>query len=187
MTEPDTAGPHPLSKRIAAVLGLAPESRAIEFDRQWHPWGLLSDSARRIAALTAAAGRPEVGILLRNRPEHVAAVLGVLIAGGCVVTVNPSRGETRTRADLDALDLPIIVGAAEDLPTFVPRTARAAVVPTTALTQTPPPTALTLDGPAPGRPGVAVRMLTSGTTGTPKRVDLGYDMLARSVLGASMS
>jgi acyl-CoA synthetase (AMP-forming)/AMP-acid ligase II len=27
-------------------------------------------------------------------------------------------------------------------------------------------------------------MLTSGTTGTPKRVDLGYDMLARSVLGA---
>ncbi len=33
-------------------------------------------------------------------------------------------------------------------------------------------------------PGVAVRMLTSGTTGPPKRVDLGYDMLARSVMGS---
>ena len=35
----------------------------------------------------------------------------------------------------------------------------------------------------PGRPGVAVWMLTSGTTGPPKRVDLTYDMLARSVIG----
>ena len=34
------------------------------------------------------------------------------------------------------------------------------------------------------RPGVAVRMLTSGTTGPPKRVDLTYDMLAHSVMGA---
>lgn len=33
------------------------------------------------------------------------------------------------------------------------------------------------------RPGVAVWMLTSGTTGPPKRVDLSYDMLARSVIG----
>ncbi len=32
-------------------------------------------------------------------------------------------------------------------------------------------------------PGVAVRMLTSGTTGPPKRIDLTYDMLARSVIG----
>ena len=39
-------------------------------------------------------------------------------------------------------------------------------------------------GAEPGRPGVAVRMLTSGTTGPPKRIDLTYDMLARSVMGA---
>jgi acyl-CoA synthetase (AMP-forming)/AMP-acid ligase II len=32
-------------------------------------------------------------------------------------------------------------------------------------------------------PDVAVRMLTSGTTGPPKRIDLSYDMLARSVMG----
>ncbi len=36
---------------------------------------------------------------------------------------------------------------------------------------------------ADSRPGVAVRMLTSGTTGPPKRIDLTYDMLATSVLG----
>ncbi|MGA8331108.1 MAG: AMP-binding protein, partial [Mycobacterium sp.] len=37
------------------------------------------------------------------------------------------------------------------------------------------------------RPGVAVRMLTSGTTGPPKRVDLSYDMLAHSVMGPADS
>ena len=34
------------------------------------------------------------------------------------------------------------------------------------------------------RPGVAVRMLTSGTTGPPKRVDLSYRMLERVLVGA---
>jgi len=36
----------------------------------------------------------------------------------------------------------------------------------------------------PIRPGVAVQMLTSGTTGPPKRVDLSYEMFARSLSGA---
>jgi len=35
-----------------------------------------------------------------------------------------------------------------------------------------------------GRPGVAVRMLTSGTTGTPKRVDLTYRALEQSLASA---
>ena len=50
---------------------------------------------------------------------------------------------------------------------------------------TDPPQVSAADGSAPesGRAGVAVRMLTSGTTGPPKRVDLTYDMLARSVIG----
>jgi acyl-CoA synthetase (AMP-forming)/AMP-acid ligase II len=34
------------------------------------------------------------------------------------------------------------------------------------------------------RPGIAVRMLTSGTTGPPKRVDLSYEMLERVLTGA---
>ena len=37
---------------------------------------------------------------------------------------------------------------------------------------------------ASGAPGVAVRMLTSGTTGPPKRIDLRYDMLERVLRGA---
>lgn len=39
----------------------------------------------------------------------------------------------------------------------------------------------------PGSGQVAVRMLTSGTTGPPKRVDLTYDMLAVSVIGTDFT
>ena len=50
------------------------------------------------------AGAP-VGLMLRNRPVALGTLLGVLRAGGCVVTVNPVLGAERLRADLAGLDL----------------------------------------------------------------------------------
>ena len=134
-----------------------------------------------MASLTAEhADNPQIGMLLRNRPGQVAAFLGVLLAGGTVVTINPSRGDERTRADIAALQLPLVVGEPDDLATLV-----APATPTLAI-------AGRLDEPGESArrgyrpiaaPEVAVRMLTSGTTGPPKRIDLSYDMLARSVMG----
>ena len=88
---------HPLSQRIADVLDLQPNSQAIEYDGRWISWAQVSAEAQRIAALTAERGA-EVGMLLRNRPGHVAAFLGVLLGGGTVVVINPSRGDERTRS-----------------------------------------------------------------------------------------
>ena len=96
---------HPLVARIAGVLELQPDAPAIEFDGQWFSWRELGAAARRIQALTRPGA--QVGILLRNRPAHVAAFLGVLLGGGCVVVINPSHGEDRIRADLEALRLPV--------------------------------------------------------------------------------
>lgn len=172
--------PHPLSRRIDDVLDLDPAAPAIQYDGQWFTWGQVATLARRIGASTAGT---RVGILLRNQPAHVAALLGVLAAGGTVVVINPSRGDERTRADIETLDLPVLVGLAEDI------AALASPSPTTTTVtirdlDTAPGVVTALD-PAhdAGRPGVAVWMLTSGTTGPPKRVDLTYDMLARSVIG----
>ncbi len=50
-------------------------------------------------------------MLLRNKPAHIASLLGVLLGGGTVVVVNPpSRGDDRIRADLAALALPLVIG-----------------------------------------------------------------------------
>jgi long-chain acyl-CoA synthetase len=172
---------HPLGQRIADVLGLQPDARAIEYDGRWLSWGEVGEAARRIASLTAEhSAEPQIGMLLRNRPGQVAAFLGVLLGGGTVVTINPSRGDERTRADITALRLPLVVGEPDDLATLVnPETPTVAI---SGLLDDVIGSPRHTGGPAP-RPGVAVRMLTSGTTGTPKRIDLSYDMLAHSVMG----
>src|ERR1044072_4343099 len=99
---------HLLRQRISDVLDLTPDAAAVEYDRQWSRYADLAGFARRIEALVD--GRGQVGMLLRNRPAHIAAFLGVLLAGGTVVVINPSRGDDRTRADIAALNLPVIVG-----------------------------------------------------------------------------
>lgn len=168
---------HPLVQRIADVLDLQPDSHAIEYGGRWISWAQVATSAQRIATMTSGA---EVGMLLRNRPGHVAAFLGVLLGGGTVVVINPSRGDERTKNDIVGLQLPVIVGERSDLTALIP-----AGTPTVAVSgrlddadiPNPP------DRDAGPPSGVAVRMLTSGTTGPPKRIDLSYDMLARSVMG----
>ncbi|WP_024441854.1 class I adenylate-forming enzyme family protein [Mycobacterium sp. UM_WGJ] len=172
---------HPLSRRIAAVLDLAPEEPALQYDGRWYSWSQLGALTQRIAELTPAGAR--VGILLRNRPPQVAALLGVLLAGGCVVVINPSRGDDRTRSEIDALELPVIIGQADDLAALVTATPRTTLVTVSDLAEAPQVTVADEPPSDPGRPGVAVWMLTSGTTGPPKRVDLRYDMLAHSVIG----
>ncbi|MBI3224210.1 MAG: AMP-binding protein [Mycolicibacterium cosmeticum] len=170
--------PHPLSRRIGEVLDLDPTAGAIQYDGEWSTWGQISAAARRLGALT---GDRRVGIMLRNTPVHVAALLGVLEAGGTIVVINPSRGDERTRADIAALSLPVIVGLADDLANLARPRPGTMLVTIAGLDAEP----TTIGEPAAdaGRPGVAVWMLTSGTTGPPKRVDLTYTMLARSVMG----
>lgn len=171
--------PHPLSQRISTVLDLDPSAPALQYDGRWSSWGQLATLARRIGALT---GPVRVGIMLRNQPAHVAALLGVLEAGGTVVVINPSRGDDRTRADIAALGLPVIIGLADDIANLLTPSVTGTVVTISDL-DTAPTESLGTTSDHDRRPGVAVWMLTSGTTGPPKRVDLTYDMLARSVLG----
>ena len=172
---------HPLSRRISEVLALRPDAPAVEFDGQWLSWGSVAELARRIESLDVH--QRDVGILLRNTPAHVAAFLGVLIGGGTVVVINPSRGDDRIRADIDSLHLPLLIGTHDDLATLVTSTPSATTVTISDLAD--PPRVDRADSQTAGerRAGVAIRMLTSGTTGPPKRIDLTYDMLARSVIG----
>ena len=107
---------HPLSRRISDVLCLRPDAPALEYERQWVSWGELGHLAGRIRSLIGAgSAQPQIGILLRNRPSQVAALLGVLQCGATVVVINPARGDERTRADIDQLALPLVIGEPDDL------------------------------------------------------------------------
>lgn len=178
---------NPLTRRITEVLALAPQSRAIEFEGDWSTWAEVGDHARRIAAVVAQHGgsHPQVCVLLRNTPAHVATFLGLILAEATLVVINPARGDDRTRDDIAALGLPIVIGTADDLAALVGPADSTTVVTVSTLTEPPRLSPCPTHTSADARPGVAVRMLTSGTTGPPKRIDLTYDMLARSALGAN--
>lgn len=171
---------HPLSQRIDDVLDLDPAANAIQYDGKWHTWGQVATLARRIGEVSSGT---RVGIMLRNQPAHVAALLGVLAAGGTVVVINPSRGDERTRADIEALGLPVLVGLAEDIAALTTPCPATTTVTIRDLDTEPEVSPAQRPSQDVECPGVAVWMLTSGTTGPPKRVDLTYDMLARSVIG----
>ena len=113
-----------LPGRIGDILAVDPAADAIEFEGSWRTWGQLADTVAQAAALVERPGA-EVGVLLRNRPASVGLLLGVLRAGGCVVTINPGRGRDRTRDDIAALDLAVVAGEPADLAAFVPEGARA--------------------------------------------------------------
>jgi len=171
-----------LGDRIAAVLALDPDAHAIESGGRWRSWGELAATVESVAAELRAGTR--IGVLLRNRPAQVAMLLGALRAGACVVAIDPQRGRERVRREIASLDLPCIAGAPEDLASLV-----APEVAATALAASDVGGAVERVRDAqpcdrPARPGVAVQMLTSGTTGPPKRIDLSYEMLARSLSGA---
>jgi acyl-CoA synthetase (AMP-forming)/AMP-acid ligase II len=143
-----------LADRIGSVVALDPSAPAVEFDGRWQTWGELGAAIEQVAALVPEPGW-EVGVVLRNRPASVGLLLGVLRAGGTVVAVNPDRP-----AEFDG---PTVSTDDRGEPVVVEGAT---------------------DGERPTRPGVAVRMLTSGTTGPPKRVDLSYETLERVLVGA---
>jgi acyl-CoA synthetase (AMP-forming)/AMP-acid ligase II len=181
---------NPLSERLDAVMAIDPDAPALEFEQHWYSWGELARTADAVADALGSLGLgpgARVGVLLRNRPVPVGLALGVLRAEACLVTVNPLLGRERVQRDLEELDLALVAGQPDDLADLVTDAvaARTALLAADDLGAT---TTLTL--PAAGTvasaplPGVAIRMLTSGTTGPPSRIDLTYATLQRVMEGA---
>jgi long-chain acyl-CoA synthetase len=172
-----------LGERIASVLAIDPSAPAIEFAGRWRTWGEVATTVGSVAAQLPVAGT-RIGVLLRNWPAPVAFVLGALRAGACVVAIDPQRGVERVRHEIGSLELPCIAGEPDDLAKLV-----GPGVASTALSVRDVGGAVDVVRTADSsdrstRRGVAVQMLTSGTTGPPKRVDLSYDTLWRVLAGA---
>ena len=175
-----------LSERIRAVLALDPPAPAIEYQGAWSSWQALAAVAAEVQGQLAAAGLGEgcaVGLVLRNHPAMVGAMLGVLLAKGCVVTLNPSHGDAGLVSDIRELRLPALI--ALDIEWRRPGVLDAAVGAMGLRVAIDPAgcqlvTGLQRPGSGPfrdqpsGTDPIAVEMLTSGTTGPPKRIPLSY-------------
>ncbi len=170
-----------ITAKLRAIMALDPARVEIDFAGRDFTWGDLERVVRAIEAALDTMALPRearVGVLLRNRPGHVAAILAVISTNRCLVSLNPLLPDERLRSDVAALALPVVIADAEDCarPDLVETIGQAggAVIVIDALLGG----AETVEsfemprGEIATAPGVAIEMLTSGTTGAPKRVPL---------------
>jgi long-chain acyl-CoA synthetase len=180
-----------LLRQIQVVWSLDPSAPAIEFERRWLTWGELREAALAIDSTLSdfgiGSGAP-VGVFLRNRPGLIAAVLALLISQRCIVSLNAFQPTDAIHEDLRKLKLPAVIADAQDW----------AGEGTTQLAQdlgclalslahgqpAPPQVVSKLQGRAPYEDltGTALEILTSGTTGVPKRIRISYRTIQDSIV-----
>ncbi len=181
---------------IDGVLALDPAADALEFEGRWATWGQLARAKADLEGHLAPLGEGgRVAVLMRNRPEVLGATLACIGQGQCLVTINPVYPDDRVAEDLLDVEAPVIVACSQDWAR--PALAAAALASGALCLE------VSLDEAAPVRvkggplrplasfprafaPGVAVEMLTSGTTGRPKRIPLQADAFEKALLGAAL-
>ncbi|TQM11368.1 class I adenylate-forming enzyme family protein [Pseudonocardia kunmingensis] len=174
--------------RLTRLLREAPAAaEAIEHEGAWWTWGDVRATAQAVTDQLDAAGLgagSRVGVVLENRPEHVAITAAVIASGRCLVTLSPLQPAARLAADIERSDVPVVVAGADAL-------ARDGVLGAVtahglALELGTDGTVREVGGAAPvaatgpaetEASPVAIEMLTSGTTGPPKRVHLSVAQL----------
>lgn len=182
-----------LAEHLDGVVRIDAGANALEFEQRWITWGQLAETIDRINGILDAAGVGRdagVGMLLRNRPAHYAAILAMLISERCIVTINPMQPLDKVKEDLAKLRTPAVIADAADwqqpgLGELADEIGCVAIslagVDAADVTTLPGRDRL---GPGPFHApftGVAIQMLTSGTTGTPKRIPLARRTLEKAL------
>jgi len=170
---------------MRTLLVLEPSRRALQYQGRWETWGDLATRVRALEAVFDEAGIGEgatIGLITRNRPAHVATLVAALSSNRCLVPITSIAADPVVVTELGRVDLSVLVADEEDwsragLTTECQRQGILGIVvgpePTTPLRIVEPPTRRF----GQPRPGVAVLMPTSGTTGPPKRIEYTYDRL----------
>ena len=180
---------------IEKVSHLDTGARALWFEGRWYTWAELNaqgDAVLSLAARSGLADDESLGVLLRNDPRCVAVVLAAFRARRPVLTFSPLLPDAALADDIRACrpgvlaalpedwDRDGLLGAVADVGALGVRVTdgSAAGVPGTGYDHGVQHWA------AP--PGTAASMLTSGTTGAPKRVAVTLDGLAHAVHAATV-
>lgn len=184
---------HPtLCEQISAILSLDPHAQAIESERLWRTWGNLSDAAARLNAALEQIGlgpAGRVGALLRNHVDLVPVLLATFLSDRCLATLNAASPDRKLAEDIVVARPPVLIGTAADwerpgLIDAANETGAAVIALTDGRVEV-----LQAGERSQWRnrdaPGIAIEMLSSGTTGTPKRIPLPRQNLEKALAGAA--
>jgi long-chain acyl-CoA synthetase len=169
--------------QIRKVLGSRPDEPAIDFDGTEFTWREAQGVAASIEQLLDYAGVPEfgrIGLMARNRPLHFATLWGLFVSGRCTSMVHAFQPAESLALDVAENRWPIVIGEQRDWTPHVISTADAVGTVGYAFTEDPfsPFVRVTqqeLPEPeivAPQADDPIIQLLSSGTTGKPKRISL---------------
>ncbi|MBY0510306.1 MAG: fatty acid--CoA ligase family protein [Rhodospirillaceae bacterium] len=177
--------------RIQATLDARPQGRALEYGGRWYTWSDVKRVGAEINTVMAAAKVPEgarVGVVVRNRAIHASVLLNLLAKRISISLIYAFQSPELLAAEIRKLALPVIAADVEDWP-MIDAAAREAGSAGIALDG--------MDKPLSLRPGLeraiavskpldepGVEVLSSGTTGAPKRLPMPFRMLNRAVMSA---
>jgi long-chain acyl-CoA synthetase len=184
-----------LSSIVRAVLTIDPSAPALEYHKKWHTWGELTaiiDGIEAVLGQNGIGAGARIGGILRNVPQIAAVIIGTIISDRCIVTLNPMLPDHKLAHDITSLKTPVIIGLSDDWARAeVLEAARATGALCIEVTGDPscPVTTLfekTGDDFIVDANGVGIEMLSSGTTGTPKRIPLKAANFSKMVLDAAV-
>lgn len=163
--------------------------RMLERDGRWASWGSVRSLTEQIDRELTAAGCQtggRVAVVLSNRMQSVAALIAIFRGGRTLVTISPLQPPDRLSEDLAASGVSFVLAPSALWSEEVFRRA-VADLGATGWSLDEGELALQVRGTkeaVSGDPAVAIEMLTSGTTGAPKRIPLTRAQLEASLAAA---
>lgn len=184
------------TETFAAGLAGYGDRPCIQYEGRWYSGEEVTAYGRAIADALREAGVADgapVGLVVRNRLPHAAAIIGFLAAGRPVSMIYSFQSPESIGRDIEQLRLSAVVADVEDWTQPVITAAERAGSAGVAISlRSPTVTAVAgLDRRDAGRahaeaePDVALQILTSGTTGPPKRQSIRTDVLRRTVFSVT--
>ena len=182
--------------RFAAALAGYGCRLCIESDGRWYSGDEVTAYGDAIASVLRDAGVADdapVGLVVRNRLPHAAAIVGFIAAGRAVSMIYSFQSPEGIGRDIETLGLSAVVADADDWTGPVITATKRAGSAGVAISLSEPTVEL-----VPGlerrdesrhhaeaEPAVALQILTSGTTGPPKRQSIKTEVLERTVFSVT--
>ncbi len=180
----------------ALAVGLAAygDRPFIEFRRKWYSGNEIMGFIGRVStALRDAGVQPDepVGIVVRNRVPHAATILGFIASRRPVVMIYSYQSATAIARDVETLALPAVLADPDDWTPELNSAVRSVGSAGISLCGDP----LAVGVAVPRQPGSrhdptleesGLHILTSGTTGPPKRIPVATKVLAHTVLSMTI-
>lgn len=181
-----------INERLAQLFSAAPEAPAVEFGDRRYSYGDIAKWKDHLLVMLDQAGVADgapIGIICRERPPGFAALLIAAALRRCAVLITPIQPDRAMNADIRELNLAVLLAEADDwnrqgikeaaqragtAGVELPPDLRAEPVFVAGLERAAP------DGRCQMAANTAITILTSGTTGRPKRVPLSFASLAQS-------